>query len=239
MSIHPFGNHRLDSFAKQVAECRSLLELRILTREIAAHFSVPYFFQNAIDLSNDSLSIRSQGFSNIKSDDISPLFEMNAFSTNIHLKRLRSSALPFEIEASLFSSDAVTSIHGDDSGDPLQRLIFVPSLSYRGEKLFFLFGGRSQIISFEKSALLNMVCTCIADRLIHLSKEAERNKYRLTEFERECLLWTSEGKTSFEISVILKMSKFTVDSYLSNVSKRLSASNKVHAVSIAIRENLI
>jgi len=52
--------------------------------------------------------------------------------------------------------------------------------------------------------------------------------------EKECLLWTTEGKTSREISNILNISERTVVFHLNNVIKKLNVFNKQHAVARAI-----
>ena len=56
----------------------------------------------------------------------------------------------------------------------------------------------------------------------------------LTEREKECLLWTTEGKTSWEIAQILNISERTVVFHLNNAVKKLNVSNKQHAVARAI-----
>lgn len=56
----------------------------------------------------------------------------------------------------------------------------------------------------------------------------------LTKREKECLLWTTEGKTSWEISQILNISERTVVFHLNNAVKKLNVCNKQHAVARAI-----
>ena len=56
----------------------------------------------------------------------------------------------------------------------------------------------------------------------------------LTKREKECLLWTTEGKTSWEIAQILNISERTVVFHLNNAVKKLNVSNKQHAVARAI-----
>ncbi|MEO1191565.1 MAG: LuxR family transcriptional regulator [Pseudomonadota bacterium] len=62
---------------------------------------------------------------------------------------------------------------------------------------------------------------------------------RLSKRELECLYWTAQGKTGWEISVILGRSLATVNFHLQNVTRKLSADNKVHAVVIGLRQGLI
>lgn len=56
----------------------------------------------------------------------------------------------------------------------------------------------------------------------------------LTKREKECLLWTTEGKTSWEISRILNISERTVVFHLNNAVRKLNVCNKQHAVARAI-----
>lgn len=72
------------------------------------------------------------------------------------------------------------------------------------------------------------------------------NKYKtnsplqeLTDREKECLLWTAEGKTSHEISAIINISESTVNFHLKNAVKKLDCANKTHAVAKAVLLGLI
>jgi len=56
----------------------------------------------------------------------------------------------------------------------------------------------------------------------------------LTAREKECLLWTAEGRTSHDISIILNISESTVNFHLKNAVKKLDCINKTHAVAKAI-----
>lgn len=56
----------------------------------------------------------------------------------------------------------------------------------------------------------------------------------LTEREAECLAWTSQGKTAWEISAILHVSERTVKFHLNNVMRKLGVHSRAHAVARAI-----
>jgi DNA-binding CsgD family transcriptional regulator len=53
----------------------------------------------------------------------------------------------------------------------------------------------------------------------------------LTKRELEILQWIKEGKTGWEISVIMDISENTVRFHIKNILKKLGAVNKTHAVS--------
>lgn len=61
----------------------------------------------------------------------------------------------------------------------------------------------------------------------------------LSERERECLFWVSEGKTTEEVSVILGVAANTVNSYITHAMQKLSASNRPMAVATAIRSGIV
>ncbi|CAM5461158.1 DNA-binding CsgD family transcriptional regulator [Aquamicrobium terrae] len=61
----------------------------------------------------------------------------------------------------------------------------------------------------------------------------------LSERERECLFWVSEGKTTDEVAVILGVSANTVNSYITHAMQKLSASNRPMAIATAMRNGII
>ena len=58
---------------------------------------------------------------------------------------------------------------------------------------------------------------------------------KLTAREREVLRWVSEGKTSWEIGMILGQSEPTIIKLIGSSMKKLGAVTRAHAVAIAIR----
>jgi LuxR family transcriptional activator of bioluminescence operon len=53
------------------------------------------------------------------------------------------------------------------------------------------------------------------------------------------MFWACEGKTTWEISRIVEISERTVIYHLHNSAQKLGASNRQHAVAIAIGKGLI
>jgi DNA-binding CsgD family transcriptional regulator len=62
---------------------------------------------------------------------------------------------------------------------------------------------------------------------------------QLSQRERECLLWTAEGKTAWEIGRILSLSERTVAGQLSSAMRKLECVNKQQAVVKALRLGLL
>lgn len=59
-----------------------------------------------------------------------------------------------------------------------------------------------------------------------------------THSELEVLKWLKEGKSSWEISMILNRSERVINFHINNILKKLNAMNRTHAVAIAMENNL-
>jgi DNA-binding CsgD family transcriptional regulator len=72
-----------------------------------------------------------------------------------------------------------------------------------------------------------------------LKAETSFSGIKLTTRERECLVWTSRGKTAWEISEILNIGESTVVSHLNSAREKFGVFSKHHAVVKAIMLGLI
>jgi DNA-binding CsgD family transcriptional regulator len=61
----------------------------------------------------------------------------------------------------------------------------------------------------------------------------------LSNREKEVMSWSSFGKTSYEISIILGLSERTVNWHVNNAIAKLAVNNKTSAVAKAVRLNLV
>lgn len=64
-------------------------------------------------------------------------------------------------------------------------------------------------------------------------------RFELTPRELEVLKWLKEGKSSWDISIILNRSERVVIWHANNIMRKLEAQNRTHAVAIAMRYKLI
>jgi DNA-binding CsgD family transcriptional regulator len=78
---------------------------------------------------------------------------------------------------------------------------------------------------------------CLAVKRIILEKD--KSLPRLTSREIEVLSWTADGKTAWEISVILNISRRTVEFHMGNILHKLDAANSQNAIAIALSNGLI
>jgi DNA-binding CsgD family transcriptional regulator len=86
--------------------------------------------------------------------------------------------------------------------------------------------------------LLDRTTETSATRLQERKSRAECET-RLTPQELECLRWCKEGKTNWEIGEILSISEKTVEFHLTNLMRKLGASNRITAVIVGIKKGLI
>lgn len=64
-------------------------------------------------------------------------------------------------------------------------------------------------------------------------------KYQLTKRERECLQWIANGKSAYEISVILNISQRTVEAHLSSSKEKFGVSKITNLIYKAAKGNFI
>ncbi len=89
-----------------------------------------------------------------------------------------------------------------------------------------------------KSAL-QLIGVYAHNRIRSLSRSKPENRDLLTGREREVLRWVADGKTSWEVSVILNISERTVKFHLLQASRKLNAVNRTSAVAKALARGLI
>lgn len=90
--------------------------------------------------------------------------------------------------------------------------------------------GRAQIFA---SVLYHAVTKIDLPRLLPV------HSVTLTAREKECLKWAAEGKTAWEIGRILSISERTAVFHLSNLMKKLGASNRTQSIVRAVALKLI
>jgi len=106
-----------------------------------------------------------------------------------------------------------------------------------GDKMFLLGVDRDEALPESGAELMQLVAglqllashaMVAADRLLSLKNVSEFPK--LTKRELDVLGWTAQGKTAWEVSVILGMSEKTVNFHLGNAMRKLEVTSKHQAV---------
>jgi DNA-binding CsgD family transcriptional regulator len=115
----------------------------------------------------------------------------------------------------------------------------LPATGKYGSK--FCFSSRSMRHDPRTIAILNLVTPHLHLALSHLfnSRKPDYAGVLLTSREKEVLNWLKQGKSSWDISVILRISERTVNFHVYNIMDKLGASNRPQAVAVASRLGLI
>lgn len=99
--------------------------------------------------------------------------------------------------------------------------------------------GREVELNDAIKPAIHLVSVYAFERIRSLRGDGPIAKTALTPREREVLTWTAQGKHAWEISEILNIAKRTVDEHAQTAFRKLGATNRAHAVALAIRDRLI
>lgn len=167
------------------------------------------------------------------------------FKTDPVIRRIQSDIRPFDWRdtASYIddSNRAEASVIFGEAGEFGLRAGFaVPMITLEGEIAAVSLCGTSIEMPPTAPGMVAMVSNFAIARAIELrSCDSRRAQASLSPREVECLRWTAQGKTQWEISVILSVSEHTIETHLKNVSRKLSAHTRAHAVAEGFRLRLI
>jgi len=116
-----------------------------------------------------------------------------------------------------------------------------------GDKHFVLGVDRDEALPEAGAQLMQMVAglqllaahaLTAADRLLS-PKLSKGDLPKLTKRELDVLSWTAQGKTAWEVSVILGMSEKTVNFHLGNAMRKLGVSSKHQAVLLCVSAGVL
>jgi DNA-binding CsgD family transcriptional regulator len=137
-------------------------------------------------------------------------------------------------------------VHGPINGEEARLLavlghneIYSLKLNVGRQPFFVLFSasaaGRIDVSALPRTQMRCSYALCQIPGLLAAAALADP----LSDRERECLFWVSEGKTTDDIATILGVSSNTVNSYITHATQKFAASNRAKAVAIAIRSGII
>lgn len=116
-----------------------------------------------------------------------------------------------------------------------------------GDKVFLLGVDRDEALPEPGAGMMQMVAglqllaahaLTAADRLLS-PKIGKSELPKLTKRELDVLSWTSQGKTAWEVGVILGMSEKTVNFHLGNAMRKLGVTSKHQAVLKCVAAGLL
>lgn len=117
-------------------------------------------------------------------------------------------------------------------------LLTLPLHSTDLKRYWLLLDGRRSAPGRRELAELMLDCMRIFSRFQEKILAGDSSS-QLTPREIEVVRWTSEGKTSAEIAIILGLSEHTVISHITSSARKLNAVNRVHMIAIAVRRGIV
>lgn len=97
-------------------------------------------------------------------------------------------------------------------------------------------------LMFENVPLLSFCASYIFNSALQMIKNRPDMMKYLTELsdrEKQCLFWASEGKTSWEIATILGISERTVNFHLTQATNKTDSKNRSQAIAKGITSGII
>lgn len=156
-----------------------------------------------------------------------------------HLHRTQARFTWDESYAAETQRQDVKLIGGEAAAFGLKAGYVIPIQLVGGVLAAVSFGASQVDLDPDMLAELAFATNLAVGHLLRLRYQPEVSKRTVSPRERECILWASEGKTDWEISIILGISRPTVTKHLLSARQRLCAVNRAHLIGEAIRKKVI
>jgi DNA-binding CsgD family transcriptional regulator len=91
----------------------------------------------------------------------------------------------------------------------------------------------------DDAAMFQLAGLMLTERIMDLAEPAQDDGMVLTGRERDCMAFVAEGKSDWEISVILGISQATAKFHVDNARRKLGATNRAHAVARFVASGLL
>jgi DNA-binding CsgD family transcriptional regulator len=124
----------------------------------------------------------------------------------------------------------------------LKHGISVPLFGPWGEVSVVSFASQfDDVDPLDRMSHLNALAWQFHIAFTEMTRSAEniKPKVQLSGRERDCLRWTANGKSSWDMGMILNISENTVNFYIKNAMRKLGTTSRTAAVVKAIHLNLI
>lgn len=130
-------------------------------------------------------------------------------------------------------------VSGEAADFGLKQGIVVPVEMLDDCPVAVSFGGPSLDIGGEDLAALRFATTYAIGQILHHRANETLTYVDLSPREMDCLRWSAEGKSDWEIGMILGIAAATVEKHQVAVRTKLCAVNRSHAIAKALRLQII
>ena len=239
----PQQKQRQPSLFEQLHNCETQFDILRLLRELTAVFGYKYFFVvNEATAENKSFS-EAIVITSAPSELVQSHEARHPIASNPLIGVLAETGAPLEFRldktAAPAPADFKSFLEGVSSAHDLDSAFIVPVYHPDHGRSVVFFVGNCAPMEMRETAELALYAHLVHQRMRQVSASPSKPDSPLTERERECLVWTSVGKTSVEIAQILGLSEHTVNHYLNNAARKFDAVNRTQAVAHGLRFGFI
>lgn len=146
--------------------------------------------------------------------------------------------------AHVLASSATCSFDANDIQSPLleksgaQSAVSVPLHTVTAKRFALILLRNRERPDHKELALISHEAALVFQRYFDVILSLD-SITGLSDREIQIVRWTSEGKTSAEIAIILGLSEHTVNSYIAAILRKLQVVNRAQMVASALRSGLI
>jgi DNA-binding CsgD family transcriptional regulator len=207
-----------------------------LFKALALHYDAQYFLLSPIEGENAGVSVQHEHSLYSLADDYSLVWKSSSgaeavFDADSIVMQAKRSTVPFFLPLAQHGSDLIVS-------SECKAATIVPLHTLNAKRYYLILFGDGEPPSRERLALIALDAASIFQRydevIVSLDSIAG-----LSDREIEVVRWTSEGKTSTEIAIILGLSAHTVNTYIAIALRKLGVVNRAQMVASALRRGLI
>ncbi|PLX69644.1 MAG: hypothetical protein C0603_01565 [Denitrovibrio sp.] len=220
----------INAFSEMIVNSKELLGFdNVLFSEITYHKTCNY----KIIFTDDELLL------NVREKVISPEF----FAKDDILKRIKDGEEVLKINN---PSDFIDELLGEKSTDDI-RNYFKNATCHALSKMnketltanLITFLNMTQNGSDKFGAMAGYLHTHLIYAYGRIMSVGDQNRSNLSERELSVITWLKYGKTSWEVAKILDITENTVNFHIKNIKRKLNATNRQHAVAIAIAQGIL
>ena len=111
--------------------------------------------------------------------------------------------------------------------------------NYGNKGSIFCFAGKTLKKEKRTEIILELVVPHLHQALSRFVNQRDLCNIKMSPRESEILQWIKQGKSTWDISIIMHISERTVKFHVGNIMKKLGASTRTHAVAIAMEQGLM
>lgn len=224
-----------------IKKCNTIDQLHVLIVKLIQEYGATFVFAGIMPELDSSQKVQQEHvlFGNIPPEWASRYFARSYLDIDPTIIHVRNNLTPLIWDAPRFSNDIVMS---EAREFKLIEGITIPHVTLGGVRLGITFAGMNIDTSPEGQTFYWVIGALAISQAIEIVRNNRKSNpvlVVLTPREKECVEWVAEGKTNWEIGIIMQLSQKTVEKHLSNCQKKFNVFNRTMVVVEALRHGIL